>query len=65
MCKIDNEEVQVLLPERQALVSVVNRNKNIHGPLIPQTLTEFSPPFDWTLQCDQFLKYDSDVGDDN
>lgn len=59
--------MQVLLPERQTLVRMVNINKNIYGPLIPQTSGDcvFSPPFDGTLQCDQFLKYDSDVGDDN
>lgn len=46
---------------------MVNRNQNKHRPLIPRTLCDCGilPPFDGTVQGDQFLQYDSGVGDDN
>lgn len=63
---IDSEEVQVLLSERQTLLRMVNRNQNKHRPLIPRTLCGcvILPPFDGTVQGDQFLN-DSGVSDDN
>lgn len=64
---IHNEEVQVLLPERQTLLRMVNRNQNKNRPLIPRTLAEcvILPPFNETLQGQSFLQYDSGVGDEN
>lgn len=64
---IHNEEVQVLLPERQTLLRMVNRNQNTNRPVIPRSLEEciILPPFDTTLQGEKFLQFDSGAGDPN
>ena len=64
---VENEATQALLPERQAVLRMVNRQQNRNHPVIPRTLQECSilEPYDKTVLGEQFLRYDSGVGDNN
>lgn len=62
---VRNEEVLSNLPQRMALVRMVNRRQVKNRPPMPRTLQELQilNPYDVTARDDRFLLYDSGRGD--
>lgn len=65
LAPVQNEEVIVLMPERMALVRMVNRAQNSARPELPTSLVDcvILPPYDITLNNLQFLQFDSGQDD--
>lgn len=61
LAPVQNKEMVVLMPERMALVHMVNRAQNSAQIELPTSLVNcvIRPPYDTTLNNLQFLRFDS------
>lgn len=64
---IQNEEVVMRLPSRQAILRNINRLQNQSRPRNPQSLNELLiyPPYDVTINGQAFLQYDTGLVNSN